>query len=392
MHRKTIGSFFLLLATFSAGAVQAEMNACPAIPENALSFKLQLTKGPIPEKIYQTGLSIPGGKSDIRVTIDTGSTGIVVSSHNVPPQTFAESTKEGHILYNSSNKYFAGKTIRTQVGFTMEDNRTVQTTPIDILAVSCECRVSQTAPTNSTKPHPAQCSTYNGTAPTKGAKNSSLTQCQPARDSIAMMGVGFDRQGRTSSINPFLNLVVPPEHTIHPGYIISERGLFLGLTNDNIKPFKMLQLKQKNVQSSVEWSQPMACTTISAPNGTPAAKLCGGFLMDTGIDFMFLSFSSDQRPPQSTADSKGPFDGAARTILAPGWKSTVSITGSTPDPLFSYSQTAVQTDQTPGSGQTVAVWAGANSKTGFMNTGRRLLQSGAYLFDQQCGRMGFAAY
>lgn len=380
---------FLVMVGMSGAAVA---QSCAPIPETAASFQLKLTGGAVPDNFYMTSLSIPGGES-ANVVMDTGSTGIVVSSSKVPAAAFANATQNGHILYNSSNKFFGGKYVKTPVVFQTEGGGSVQTNPIDVLAVSCTCGVSQTAPANQAAPNPARCSSYNGTPPMQGSTKSSLTQCRAAPDSIAMMGVGFDRGGRSSALNPFLNLAAPTGKTIHPGYIISKAGVTLGLTAANSRGFKTMQLSRNTQLPGTEWLQGNACATVTGKGTTsPNAPLCGGMLMDTGIDYMFLSFNASQRPAGSTTPSVGPYDGAKRTILTPGWAMSFTATDSQNNTLLTYTQTAVQTNVTPTPKQTVAVWAGATATSGFMNTGRRLLYAGAYLFDQQCGKLGFAAY
>lgn len=389
MRYLPLSTLCLFLTVGTGGAVLAQ--SCAPISDTAASFQLKLTGGAVPDNFYMTSLSIPGGES-AHVVMDTGSTGIVVSSSKVPAAAFAAATQNGHILYNSSNKFFGGKYVKTPVVFRTEGGGSVQTNPIDVLAVSCTCGVSQTAPTNKAAPDPARCSTYNGTQPTTGSAKTSLTQCTAAPDSIAMMGVGFDRGGRPASMNPFLNLAAPAGKTIHPGYIISKAGVTLGLTAGNSQGFKTVQLLPNKQLPGTEWLQPQACALVEAPGGKSHANLCGGMLMDTGIDYMFLSFNGQLRPAQSTAQSAGPFDGPSRTILTPGWTMTFTATDADKNKLLTYTQTAVQTNVTPTPKQTVAVWAGATATTGFMNTGRRLLYAGAYLFDQQCGKLGFAAY
>ncbi len=364
---------------------------CAPIPDTAVAFDLKLTGGPVPDNFYKTALTIPGGESGIDVVIDTGSTGVVVSNRKVSPAAFAAATQTGHILYNSSNKFFAGKYVKTPIIFQTVVGDRVSSLPLDILAVSCTCTVNPSAPTNQAAPDPARCATYNGTPPTDGSTQTSLAQCQAAPDSIAMMGVGFDRGGRSAALNPFLNLAAPAGKTIHPGYIIGKTGVTLGLTAANIQGFKTLPLASNRQLPGTEWLQPTACATVTGPGAPPSAPLCGGLLMDTGIDFMFMSFNTKSRPVGAVASGATPYDGAKRQILTPGWTVTVTVP-SQPSPVLQYGLTAVQTNVSPAPSQSVAVWAGSTSPDGFMNTGRRLLYSAAYLFDQQCGRLGFAAY
>lgn len=364
---------------------------CAPIPDTAVAFDLKLTGGPVPDNFYKTALAIPDGESGIDVVIDTGSTGVVVSSHKVSSAAFAAATQPGHILYNSSNKFFAGKYVKTPVIFQTVAGDRVSSLPLDVLAVSCTCTVSPAAPTNRDPPDPARCATYNGTPPTDGSTQTSLAQCQAAPDSIAMMGVGFDRGGRSAALNPFLNLAAPAGKTIHPGYIMSKAGVTLGLTAANSQGFKTLALAPNRQLPGTEWLQPNACATLAGPGVAPSAPLCGGLLMDTGIDFMFLSFNNQRRPGGAVTSGVTPYDGAKRQILTPGWTVTVTVP-TQPPPGFQYGLAAVQTNVSPTPNQTVAVWAGSAAPSGFMNTGRRLLYSAAYLFDQQCGRLGFATY
>ncbi len=312
----------------------------------------------------------------------------MISKTKVPDSLWKNSSKLGQILYTSSGDYLAGKIVNTKIQIPLNGDPGVNTSPIDIVAGSCACKIDAATAPNSNTPDPENCLSYNGTAVVGGAKTSSLMKCHPAPDSLGMMGVGFDRGANPTTINnPFLNIPVVK----HSGYVISQTGISVGLTQANTAGFKTASMAPASPQPTsggTVWAPPQLCVSLQAPapsGGVPPAptKLCGPMLMDTGIDYMFLAFPQSSWPSGGVTTTTAPFDGAIRSIVTPGWQATVTV-----GDVLNYTLTAAAPPSAGGlpASESVMVWVNG---AGFVNTGRRLLNNADYMFDQACGRLGF---
>jgi len=374
------------------GASTAWADSCPAYPADG-SVALSISTGKTtPGSAYTAKIAVldPSGKAtqgSQPVTVDTGSTGIVISKSKVPASLWASSTKPGQILYTSSGDYLAGKTINTIVQLPTSSASGLKTSPIDIVAASCACKIDKDKTPNGKTPDPDNCQSYDGTKVPDGNPGSSLTACHEAPTSLGMMGVGFARGAHpTTANNPFLN--VPG--IAHPGYVITQTGISIGLSQANTAGFKTVQLTPAATQPSsggTVWNAPTVCVTPQPSGSTAGTALCGAMLMDTGIDYMFLTFPQAKWPAGGVARTAAPFDGSVRSIVTPGWQVGVV----TEDKTLGYSLTAEQPlakKASLPSGQTVAVWSDTDGG-GFVNTGRRLLYNASYLYDQACGQLGF---
>ena len=111
------------------------------------------------------------------------------------------------------------------------------------------------------------------------------------------MGIGFDRdaaQGSTPGAprNPFVNLTSlasgAPVSSVRPGYVITRTGVHLGMTPELTRDFAFVKLAPR---TDTTWSA--APLTVSVDGNTGS----GTVLVDTGINYMFLS------PPAGTAPS-----------------------------------------------------------------------------------------
>jgi hypothetical protein len=366
---------------------------CTAYPA-ATAYDLKLADaGNVPAQAFQTELTFLNGGTPYKsqlVTIDTGSTGIVVSEQVVPPQLL-QTGKQAPYFYSSSMDYFVGTEVQTSVRLPLNGaaGASVDTTPIGVRAVRCTCKINTS--TKPTIPTPsgsnAACDSYDGSPAVGGNAGWSLQSCGNAPASIGMMGVGFDRGGQSSANNPFLNLQTQPGRS---GYVISPKGIQLGVTAANANGFKTVQLKP---DATTGWQEPQVCVTLTPPAtaSQPAKTMCGAMLVDTGIDYMFLTVPPSQRPANASQPTSQPFDGAIRNIVPPGWTATVTVADQNNQNILNYSiaPAAPQQNALPPT-QTVAVWADPTGGNDF-NTGRRLINYAGYMFDNTCGRVGFQA-
>lgn len=408
-HRRNRAIALLLSAAALAavsGAASAQ-NAC-TYPASG-TYAIQLTSDQVPGPAYQTRIVVLGWAESASaihqvMTIDTGSTGIVISQKAVPPAVLAQAKTLRQILYTSSDDFLVGRDVTAAIQLPLVGGGTVETNPIPMMAAACSCGVAKgTKPTKSMPTDVAaleNCANFNGAPSTQGDTGNSLQHCHITPPGVGMMGVGFDRGGQSSATNAFLNLA---PKGVHPGYVISKSGIQVGLTQGNTAGFKTLQLAKSQTPDSAaptpNWVQPTGCVTLTAPGASAApAPLCGSTLVDTGIDYMFTTFPADVRPAGSVTAGAYPFDGSMRQIVTPGWSIRFTMTPpSGTAPIVDYTLTAAQTPPAKVAlapvpvpvGSTVGVWATPQTPPGDINTGRRLLYAADYMFDAQCGRYGF---
>jgi hypothetical protein len=191
------------------------------------------------------------------------------------------------------------------------------------------------------------------------------------------MGIGFDRdaaQGSapTAQRNPFVALTSLasglPASRVRPGYILTREGIHLGMTPALTRNFAFVKLTPKATRAGDLPAWNAAPLTISIDGVTGI----GTSLMDTGINYMFLS------PPAGTALTHGrPAPrGTTLSIWLPGRtapNATYAFTvGDRSNPMHPAN---VEVVHDPGT---------------FVNTGRMFLQGFDYLYDAVGGYVGYA--
>jgi hypothetical protein len=158
------------------------------------------------------------------------------------------------------------------------------------------------------------------------------------------------------------------------GYIVTRRGVYLGLTAGNTRgDFSFVQLGR--MPDGIDWLQAPAC--ISVNDGKPAA--CGAMLVDTGITTMFLTV------PEQAASGAVKRGRNRSLTLAAGTRLTIS-TASADAPQATYSF-AVGAGRNPLAPDRITFIR--RSGTPFVNTGVHFLNGFDYLFDDEGGRVGF---
>jgi hypothetical protein len=107
--------------------------------------------------------------------------------------------------------------------------------------------------------------------------------------------------------------------------------------------------------------------------------------MDVGISEMFLQLPAAQQPP-SVVQTSG-----TSSIVPLGTEMSILV-GDASSPIMSYTFTngdASEAIAPTGNGVPNVSWAG--TMPAFVNTGRHVLAGFNYLFDAQCGQVGYQA-
>lgn len=280
--------------------------------------------------------------------MDTGSTGIVTSAEHFVPGPGDVAQGPGHIVYNSSGRILHGEHWLTDVVIHRDERTAVATARVQVLRVS---RIT-------CMEHARDC------RPESNPRN------------VGFMGIGFDRdsaQGTASAApkNPFVSLVSlasgRPVGSVRPGYVIARTGVHLGMTPELTRHMAFVKLAPKAHPPGVpDWSGAPMALSVDGVVGR------GTMLMDTGIDYMFLS------PPAGTRLRRGEPapDGTRIEIFLPDRQRPQPAwyalrVGSRGNPLH------------PGKVEVV------HDATVFANTGRQFLQGFDYLYDAAGGHVGY---
>jgi len=218
------------------------------------------------------------------MTMDTGSTGIIVSPDIFTPPANAISNGAGTQIYNSTGIKSTGTWYITDVAIHDPNSGAVLATAnVPVLLVN-----SQTC-----LPHARNCTIVAGSTPS----------------GVAMFGIGFGQepaqqpQGVPAN-NPLLNITGlsgdgMPSH----GYVLDTAGIQIGLTPNNTQGFAMVKLAPSTTASTYAPGSPNAFVS-TLPNRpdwmrAPASIVVNGavgngtMLMDTGVPGMFLTAPPD---------------------------------------------------------------------------------------------------
>jgi hypothetical protein len=338
-----------LLASLAVALPAAAQSLPPHAYEGLDAVAIPYANGPVRlEHVPEIWLKLPGSEPR-RFGMDTGSTGIVVSSEHYVPAPGDIEGGPGRIVYNSSGRVLHGTHWTTSVEIMHDRERPAASARVQVLRVD------------------------------------RITCLQHARDceprerpgGVAYMGVGFDRdaaQGSapTAQRNPFVALTSLasglPASRIRPGYIVTREGIHLGMTPALTRNFAFVKLAPKGVRtgSLPEWNAAPLTVSVDGVTGT------GTSLMDTGINYMFLS------PPAGTALTHGrPAPrGTTLSILLPG--------RTAPNATYAFT---VGDRSNPMHPAKVEVVHDAGT---FVNTSRMFLQGFDYLYDAVGGYVGYA--
>ena len=298
-------------------------------------------------------IAFPGGRAH-RGTMDTGSTGVVVSATSIPNIDQLPHLGPGTLTYSSSGRIERGDWVVTPLTLSGANGASVTTRPMPVLAVR-EIACARTA-----------------------------RNCRPRQNprNIAMIGIGFARQHDhqakgTPDHNPLLMVEGMGEPgkpgAIRRGYVVSRRGVQVGLNAASATGFTFVKLEKSPVYP--DWSATPVCLSVAGK--TPPA--CGTMLMDTGVTTMYLRVPEDQ-----LAGNTSPGNGTV-PVLNPGTSVGVSIPGAAG---IGYSFKMGDAANPVAPFNVVLVRKDANSGP-FVNTSVRFLNGFDYLYDADGGYVGF---
>jgi hypothetical protein len=188
--------------------------------------------------------------------------------------------------------------------------------------------------------------------------------------SFGILGVGFGRDlSATPASNALLQITDVAAGVMRPGYILSNNPpqLTVGIP-ESTADFARIAL---TASSNGDWLATSLPGCVLLPS--ISWSLCGGLLVDTGIDFALVSVPQGTTSPYEDAGSV-PL-GTPIEMLAPN-DGSVMTSASDVGASSLQSPPTVQFRHPPGS-------------TPMINTGRRVLAIYDYLFDARGGEVGF---
>ncbi|MDA8523498.1 hypothetical protein [Acidovorax sp. NCPPB 4044] len=319
---------------------------------------------------------VPAPPRAFTVTMDTGSTGVVISAVDLPGYSRneeARSANEGWEYLSSSKRLWIGHWVVRDVVFNPGSGEVIARVPV--LAVEKE----MICPGWDEKANRPDCE-----------KPTSTTESPPG---IAYMGVGFGRehdgqaQG-TPDKNPLLNIAEidgqpVARGSLHGGYVVTKHGVHAGLTPANAEGFRSVKLQPGSLLANGErassdprdWQQ--ATMAVSVDGGAPET---GPVLVDTGIAQMYLTVADPTALP--TAQIPNPSRrGRTTTGLKDGTRVQVMFPGAQ-SPVAEY-DFRVGDAAAPQS-----VLVNSPGRPAFVNTGRHMLRQFDVLYDAEGGWYG----
>ncbi len=191
----------------------------------------------------------------------------------------------------------------------------------------------------------------------------------PTEFTKGMLGIGFGINGKADGgkeRNPLLRLTYKGVN-LSPGYTITSANIQIGLTADNTRGFRLINLT-KNARGS-DWMQPQSKAVLSDSEGDMPLLGDRPFLMDTGIAGMILWLSEGTLDlPANEAFRSG----IEISIALPDDGSVLQYTFTTGEPIQPMAPASVE-------------WKIGNG----INTGANVLAGYDYLYDSDQGRIGF---
>jgi hypothetical protein len=344
---KTLAVAAAFLAGLAVALPAAAQPAPPQAYQGLNAIWIPFANGPVRmEHPPEVWMRLAGHEAR-RFPMDTGSTGIVVSADHYTPGPGDVEEGPGHLTYNSSGRVLHGTHWTTNVEIMHGRERPAATARVQVLRVE---RIT--------------CLRY-------------ARECEPRERprGVAYMGIGFDRDGAQGTApaqrNPFVSLTAiasgMPTSSVRPGYVITREGVHLGMTANLTRNFAFVKLTPKGTSlgSLPDWNGAPLTVSVDGVTGT------GTSLMDTGINYMFLS------PPAGTPLQRGRRvpDGTNITIWLPG--------PNVPNATYSFT---VGDWSNPMNPEKVDV---VHDPGTFVNTGRMFLQGYDYLYDAAGGYVGY---
>ena len=366
--RRATGVFLGFAAAALHAPASAETSATAGttgLYGNAPSIDLQYVKG----ALNQAGKESPGALLNLQVgnggpsgrysefVMDTGSTGIAVSSDYFKPGANDKIVGKGTSTYTSSGVVIHGTFYETTVVLRDGDGKAVGTTPVKVLlAERITCSIA--------------------TPECKATDNPS---------GVRYAGVGYNRNNilgtSIDGMNPLVNVKTTAGQQLQPGYIVGNDGVIVGLSQDAAKGFSLVKLTQDlttSVPGTPQWNQ--TTMTVRAGGATGA----GSVLLDAGIGYMFLSpppgSSLDKLPGRTPAP-----DGTLVEIWLPGQNSAGAS-------YWFKARNTGETNCPPDAANSLNpcnVTVVHDSIGTYVNTGREFFSAFEYLYDPVNGYLGY---
>ncbi|KAF2637724.1 hypothetical protein P280DRAFT_406434 [Massarina eburnea CBS 473.64] len=319
---------------------------------------------------------------DIDMPVDTGSTGLLIGAPLLPDIDPTEGTKIYHYLTSSTILYI-GRLVSVSVTFHGS------------LGSSAVARVPALIVDESFR-----CPWYNPKKDTDRCPRGPNGEEAERRDTrkITYMGIGFGRNkagsgqpNATPGCNPFLNIIyvngtAVSRGALRSGYIISTRGVDIGLTTANTRGFLFASLEPgvTHREDSRDWAMVRANLSINGKGGRP-----GYGLVDTGIPQMYIRAEDGVSIPTVMIPNPDP-NGTAEEVerVKPGTRIGIGALSSGREQVMEYSFVV-------GKGaskmEPCFVKEGRQTPPPFVNTGRNFFFGYDVAFDAAGGRFGFRA-
>jgi hypothetical protein len=326
--------------------------------------------------VPQVMCTIEGVK--IELPVDTGSTALLVGAPKLP-NIDPKIGEPAHHFFTSSKILYVGRLVELPVHFDGDTGSYARAT-VPVLIVDKSWR----------------CPWYD---PSKDG-----FECPPSpsgekpleRDTsnITYMGVGFGRNCpidgmpiAAPQVNPFLNIdtingkLVSP-NSMRAGYIVTTKGVHLGLTSQNIKGFTFQDLQPgcTNDQDARDWAMAQMCFSVNGEG-----RNCGALLVDTGIGQMYIRPKEGVSIP--TVTIRNPNKHGYAKMVKRVKRGTEIAVG-----FPSFEDQATSYSFTVGEGSAIEpnfVVPARPTSAPFINTGRNFLHGHSIAFDAVGGRFGF---
>lgn len=337
-------------------------------------------------------------------TLDTGSTGVILSAADLENynKTDASRYPVGWQFLTSSKILYSGNWIPRNLTFPTAshdggNSTTSVTAEVPILAVTKK----------------VICPGYNLTtdkADCPASANVTGEVDMPVH--IVYLGVGFGRQYNgqpqgNPDKNPFLNIIAINGNPIsaddiHTGYVVTDEGVQVGLTENITEGFEegMIKLEKQTEYSNDprDWSQTgarISVTQSANPSSNSSSYVNGTILVDTGVAQMYLtvppSMSVKRTIQESTSTGKNVsvlVDGQTVSVL---FGLTDSNSSANDDDRVEKGYSFVVGDEDDEVVPPQVITTVSSSKAPFVNTGRRFMRRYDILFDAKEGWFGVRA-
>lgn len=215
--------------------------------------------------------------------------------------------------------------------------------------------------------------------------------------SLHYMGVGFNRESLVAGSlfgspanNAFLNVVDSTGTEVSQGYILAQNApnVTLGITQADASRFAAnIITLAPNSSLPGEWDYMRGCFSFPELSGS---DLCGSLLLDVGINQMYLGLDHKAIPKGTSTKAS---DGSYYVPQNVEMMVTAGNEGSPPALSYHFFMPNFgppPPGPPPSGAPTFGQWVPPSTTGTFFNTGITPLTLDDYMYDSQCGQVGFA--